>query len=97
MDLRYQLDGLLRTPLTRALRDAREKLVDAVKLRAAEDKWRPMNLQSKAGLTKFLQEMSDIGIASIHTYVTGWCTSLKFSYHSLLIPVSVYIAYVKVL
>ncbi|KDR14056.1 exocyst complex component 8 isoform X2 [Zootermopsis nevadensis] len=73
VDLRYQLDGLLRTPLTRALRDAREKLVDAVKLRAAEDKWRPMNLQSKAGLTKFLQEMSDIGIASIHTYVTGDC------------------------
>ncbi|PNF29098.1 hypothetical protein B7P43_G12612 [Cryptotermes secundus] len=71
VDLRYQLDGLLRTPLTRALRDAREKLVDAVKLRAVEDKWHPMNLQSKAGLTKFLQEMSDIGIASIHTYVTG--------------------------
>ncbi|KAJ4432975.1 hypothetical protein ANN_15232 [Periplaneta americana] len=73
VDLRYQLDGLLRTPLTRALRDSREKLVDAVKLRAAEDKWRPMNLQSKAGLTKFLQEMSDIGVASIHTYVTGDC------------------------
>ncbi|PNF29096.1 Exocyst complex component 8 [Cryptotermes secundus] len=73
VDLRYQLDGLLRTPLTRALRDAREKLVDAVKLRAVEDKWHPMNLQSKAGLTKFLQEMSDIGIASIHTYVTGDC------------------------
>nr|CAD7398301.1 unnamed protein product [Timema cristinae] len=73
LDLRYQLDGLLRTPLTRALRDSREKLVDAVKLRAAEDKWRPLNLQNKAGLGKFLQEMSDIGIASIHTHVTGAC------------------------
>lgn len=79
VDLRYQLDGLLRTPLTRALRDAREKLIDAVKLRAAEDKWHPMNLQSKAGLTKFLQEMSDIGIASIHTYVTGRCILITFS------------------
>ncbi|PSN36893.1 hypothetical protein C0J52_11426 [Blattella germanica] len=73
VDLRYQLDGLLRTPLTRALKDSREKLVDAVKLRAAEDKWRPMNLHSKAGLNKLVQEMSDIGIASIHTYVTGDC------------------------
>ncbi|CAG2066159.1 unnamed protein product, partial [Timema podura] len=73
LDLRYQLDGLLRTPLTRALRDSREKLVDAVKLRAAEDKWHPLNLQNKAGLSKFLQEMSDIGIASIHTHVTGAC------------------------
>ena len=63
----------MRSPLTRALQDAQEKLVDAVKLRAVEDKWRPMNLHSKAGLTKFLQEMSDIGIASIHTYVTGDC------------------------
>ena len=79
VDLRYQLDGLLRTPLTRALHDAREKLIDAVKLRAAEDKWHPMNLQSKAGLTKFLQEMSDIGIANIHTYVTGWCILLTVS------------------
>ncbi|KAJ9594195.1 hypothetical protein L9F63_014355, partial [Diploptera punctata] len=68
LNLRYQLDGVLRSPLTRALKDAQEKLVDAVKLRAVEDKWRPMNLHSKAGLTKFLQEMSDIGIASIHTY-----------------------------
>ncbi|XP_068084288.1 exocyst complex component 8 [Anabrus simplex] len=73
VDLRYQLDGHLRTPLIRALRDSREKLVDAVKLRGAEDKWHPLNLQNKAGLTKFLQEMSDIGIASIHTYVTGDC------------------------
>ncbi|GLH13582.1 Exocyst complex component 8 [Gryllus bimaculatus] len=73
IDLRYQLDGQLRTPLIRALRDSREKLVDAVKLRGAEDKWHPLNLQNKAGLTKFIQEMSDIGIASIHTYVTGEC------------------------
>nr|CAD7201473.1 unnamed protein product [Timema douglasi] len=79
LDLRYQLDGLLRTPLTRALRDSREKLVDAVKLRAAEDKWHPLNLQNKAGLGKFLQEMSDIGIASIHTHVTGHYSARRLS------------------
>ncbi|XP_063224214.1 exocyst complex component 8 [Bacillus rossius redtenbacheri] len=73
LDLRYQLDGLLRTALCRALRDSREKLVDAVKLRAAEDKWRPLNLQSKAGLARFLQEMGDAGIAGVHAHVTGEC------------------------
>nr|CAD7587786.1 unnamed protein product [Timema genevievae] len=82
LDLRYQLDGLLRTPLTRALRDSREKLVDAVKLRAAEDKWHPLNLQNKAGLSKFLQEMSDIGIASIHTHVTGHYSGCRLSLNS---------------
>ncbi|KAJ8870871.1 hypothetical protein PR048_027172 [Dryococelus australis] len=75
LDLRYQLDGLLRTALARALRDSREKLVDAVKLRAAEDKWRPLNLQSKVGLARFLQEMSDIGIAGIHAHVTDLLAS----------------------
>lgn len=73
LDLCYQLDGQLRGPLSRALRETREKLVDAVKMRAAEDRWRPTNFQSKSGLKKFLQEMSDIGIASMHSHVTGEC------------------------
>ncbi len=56
IDLRYQLDGLLRSPLQRALSDARDKAVEAVKLRAAEDKWRPTNLGNKDALTKFVME-----------------------------------------
>lgn len=70
IDLRYQLDGLLRSPLQRALSDARDKAVEAVKLRAVEDKWRPTNLGNKDALTKFVMET---GLSPNHMqkYVQG--------------------------
>ena len=41
LDLEYQLEGHLITPVTKALAETREKLLDAVRLRCAEDIWRP--------------------------------------------------------
>ncbi|CAH1988918.1 unnamed protein product [Acanthoscelides obtectus] len=52
VDLCYQLDGGLRSPLTKALRDTRDKLIDSIKLRALEDKWIPMNLHSKQQISR---------------------------------------------
>lgn len=62
MDFRYQLDGQLRAPLSRALQDAGEKYVDAVKVRAAEDTWRPSNFQTNQNLQKLVLELDDLGI-----------------------------------
>ncbi|XP_033223008.1 exocyst complex component 8 [Belonocnema kinseyi] len=77
MDFRYQLDGQLRTPLARALQDAGEKYVDAVKVRASEDTWRPSNLQSSQNLTKLLTELDDLGIPVPESCLTSDCwTSL---------------------
>lgn len=70
IDLRYQLDGLLRSPLQRALNDARDKAVEAVKLRATEDKWRPTNLGSKDALTKFVME-TGLSPGHMQKYVQG--------------------------
>lgn len=70
IDLSYQLDGALRTPITRVLRDTRDKLIDAIKIKAAEDKWIPMSLRSKSGMTRCLQECSEMGLKLDH-YVTG--------------------------
>uniref|UniRef100_A0A0A9YHQ1 Exocyst complex component 8 n=1 Tax=Lygus hesperus TaxID=30085 RepID=A0A0A9YHQ1_LYGHE len=41
LDLEYHLEGHLITPVTKALAETREKLLDAVRLRCAEDIWRP--------------------------------------------------------
>ncbi|BET00592.1 Vps51/Vps67 [Nesidiocoris tenuis] len=41
LDLEYQLEGHLISPVTKALDETREKLIDAVRLRCAEDVWRP--------------------------------------------------------
>lgn len=90
LDLRYQLDGQLRQPLVRLLRETREKLVDAVKMRAVEDRWRPTNLQNKTGLQRFLQEMSEIGIENLESQVTGDCwvnlTSSTVAFTKLYLP-----------
>ncbi|KAF2880749.1 hypothetical protein ILUMI_25421 [Ignelater luminosus] len=72
IDLCYQLDGAFRTPLTRALRDARDKLTDAIKLRSLEGRWIPTNLKSKSGLARCLQEHAELGI-NLDNYVTGDC------------------------
>lgn len=70
IDIVYQLDGALRNPLTNALLETRTKLSDVVKRKSLENKWIPMNLRSKSGLARFLQEYVQLGLA-LDTYITG--------------------------
>ncbi|KAK9500474.1 hypothetical protein O3M35_001731 [Rhynocoris fuscipes] len=73
MDVSYQLNGHLLTPVNKALLETKDKLFDAVKLRCSEDTWRP-SYQNRAALVKLEQEMSSMGLPSVHQYVTdgGW-------------------------
>ncbi|XP_014245225.1 exocyst complex component 8 [Cimex lectularius] len=41
-DLEYQLNGHLITPVTKALTETREKLIEAIRKRATEDTWNPV-------------------------------------------------------
>lgn len=70
IDLCYQLDGQLNSPTTRSLVEARDKLVDVVKLRCAEDNWKRLNLNSKSAVHKLNTELSEYGL-TITKYVTG--------------------------
>ena len=49
--------------------------MESIKLRATEDKWRPVNMTNKMGLMRFSADMSEIGIASIHSWVYGMYNS----------------------
>jgi len=69
--LTFYLESELRMPVERCLREAREKLMESIKLRAVEDKWRSVNMGNKIGLMRFSDDMKDIGIASIHHLVYG--------------------------
>nr|SVE76248.1 EOG090X021B [Daphnia longispina] len=73
LDLTFYLENELRGQVERCLRDAREKLMESIKLRAFEDKWRPVNLVNKSGIARFADDMSEIGIASIHSWVYDEC------------------------
>ena len=43
----------------------RDKHVEAVKLRAQEDRWDPINCFNASGTERFLEEMSAAGIPSV--------------------------------
>lgn len=68
----FFLEGEIRLPVERCLADAREKLMESVKVRALEDKWRPISFANKSGLRRFADvNMSEIGVTSIDAWVYG--------------------------
>lgn len=73
LDLSFYLEGELSGLAERCLRDTREKLIESVKLRALEDKWRPMNFSNKSGIQRFVDDMIEIGITSIHPWIYDDC------------------------
>ncbi|XP_076355366.1 exocyst complex component Exo84 isoform X2 [Tachypleus tridentatus] len=73
LDILFVLSNLLQADVERVITESRDKMLEAIKLRAAEDKWRPQNHQNKAGISKFVEDMTEIGIASIHRYVYDEC------------------------
>jgi len=73
LDLGYQVNGQLNTPIVKSLNETGDKLVDAVKVRASEDTWRPSH-QPKLQLHKLQEEFDAASLPSLTPYVTndGW-------------------------
>lgn len=73
MDFRYQLDGQLRSPLSKVIQDTSENYIDTVtKAQAAEDTtWSPTNLQSSQNLQNLLTELDNLGIGVPKAYLTN--------------------------
>lgn len=72
LDMVFLMNSLLCNDVERIILETKEKLCEAVKLRATE-KWKPTNLQNKAGLDKFIEEMKEYGIGDIQNYVYDEC------------------------
>ncbi|CAG9814127.1 unnamed protein product [Phaedon cochleariae] len=70
VDLCYQLDGALRSSLTKSFRETRDKLIDSIGLQADEDTWIPVNLHTKIALGRCLQEYAQMNL-DLDSYVTG--------------------------
>ncbi|XP_045503105.1 exocyst complex component 8 [Colias croceus] len=62
LDLRFQMNSCLRTPIIKALKEYKEKIVDSMKTKVSEDKWTPVNMHTKVGTNKFLLQMTDLGL-----------------------------------
>lgn len=62
LDLRFQMNSCLRTPIIKALREYKEKVVESMKGKVSEDKWTPVPMHTKAGVGKFLSQMENLGL-----------------------------------
>ncbi|XP_076033752.1 exocyst complex component Exo84 [Oratosquilla oratoria] len=69
LDLTFALHTQLLREVEKWIKDGQEKMVEAVKLRAQEDTWKTLQYNSKEQLQKFLDDMNDIGIANVESYV----------------------------
>lgn len=67
----YQIDGQLRTAVTRALFATRDKMIENIKLNSAEDMWHPMNLKTKQQREKLINEFSSMGLPGLENYQIG--------------------------
>jgi len=91
LDVVYIFDNKFRRNVERCIHEARDKHVEAVKIRGMEDKWAPINCFNKSGTDRFVDEMSSAGIPSIRSLIYDECwvsltrntTSFALSYLNL--------------
>nr|XP_013189639.1 unnamed protein product [Amyelois transitella] len=62
LDLRFQMDSCLRSPINKALKEYKEKILDSMKTKVSEDKWTPVNMHTKGAVNKFLMQMENLGL-----------------------------------
>lgn len=71
LELTFSLHTLLLRDVEKWIRDGRDKMVEAVKLRAQEDTWKTLQYENRDKLNKFIQDMREIGVANVESYVMG--------------------------
>ncbi|KAG7174002.1 Exocyst complex component 8-like [Homarus americanus] len=69
LDVTFALHTLLLRDVEKWIRDGRDKMIEAVKLRGQEDTWKTQKFENKDQLNKFIEDMNDIGIANIQAYI----------------------------
>ncbi|KRZ95740.1 Exocyst complex component 8 [Trichinella sp. T8] len=70
LDLKFELEMLFEPHIEKMLDETERLLIDAMKLRIAEDRWRPYNLRSKARLNQYISEMNELHL-DISDFVFG--------------------------
>lgn len=73
LDLSFLLNELLCSHVERLVTEMRDKLLEAVKLRANDDKWRPQNLQNSANCKKLLDDLREMGVHNAEVYLFDEC------------------------
>ena len=82
-DVMFLMDVRLQPTAEKLIMEARDKAVESVKLRWAEEKWARHEAGSRATLDKTLAELSGLGVANISSYCVEDATSLSLTSNTL--------------
>ena len=82
-DVMFLMDVRLQSTAEKLIMEARDKAVEAVKLRWAEDKWLGHEAGSRPALDKTLAELSAVGVANIGSYVVPDTSCLQLTSNTL--------------
>jgi len=74
LNILFMLDGRFRSNIEKTIMEQRDKAVEAVKLRHADDTWQPYNAVTRGGMDKLVGEMVTAGVVTIHSHVTDQFT-----------------------
>jgi len=79
LDVLFMLDSRLQASIEKVIMEARDKAVEAVKLRWAEESWAPHQCSSRAGLERTLAELASVGVANMGSYSSSEGNSLQLT------------------
>ena len=82
-DVMFLMDIRLQPTCEKLIMEARDKAVEAVKIRWSEDKWQPHNAGSRQSLEKMITELSNLGVANISSFLDPGDGGLQLTSNSL--------------
>ena len=82
-DVMFLIDVRLQPTAEKLIMEARDKAVESVKLRWAEERWLGHEAGSRATLDKTLAEMRSLGVANISSYCVEDATSLSLTSNTI--------------
>uniref|UniRef100_A0A914E4H4 Exocyst component Exo84 C-terminal domain-containing protein n=1 Tax=Acrobeloides nanus TaxID=290746 RepID=A0A914E4H4_9BILA len=63
LDLSFEVHRLLAPALKTALTTNFTNIIESMRLRISEERWKPYNMETESNLNRYLEEMSDMGLA----------------------------------
>jgi len=73
MELNFLLNSLLLRHIQASLKDHRQKIVDATKLRNSDEKWRPVNMKTPQAADRLVEEMKKLGLGNFADFRYEGC------------------------
>ena len=82
-DVMFLMDVRLQSTAEKLIMEARDKAVEAVKLRWAEETWSEHNTGSRQNLDKTVSDLTNLGVANINSFVVSDTSSVRLTSNTL--------------